>query len=219
MRLRARLAIACAAAFVGAMGAMLAGLGTPGAHAASDVVASEHHHHVAPEITRTVARYPVPSVRLVRADGRSVTLSDELGDDRPVVLTFVYTTCTTICPLTSMTLAELQRRLGAARDHVHLMSISIDPEQDTPARLRDYARKFGAGAQWQHYTGSVEASAAAQRAFGVYRGNKMDHGPVTLVRVHPEDPWTRLEGFATADQLLAELGRDVAGNVATTASR
>lgn len=219
MQRRLRPGMASALAFIGSLSVLVAGLGITRAHAASESVADDHHHHVVPEITRTVASYQVPSVRLVRSDGRSVALSDELGDDRAVVLTFIYTTCTTICPLTSMTLAELQRKLGTQRDHVHLVSISIDPEQDTPARLRDYAQKFGAGPQWQHYTGSVEASAATQRAFAVYRGNKMDHGPVTLVRGRPGDPWARLEGFATADQLLAELNRDAAGGVATTVSR
>jgi len=122
-----------------------------------------HHHHAIPETTRSLADYHAPDLRLVRDDGRTVRLSDELDDGRPVVLSFIYTTCTSICPVTSQTLSELQGKLGAARDGVHLMSISIDPEQDTPARLREYAKKFGAGPEWQHYTGTVAASTASQR--------------------------------------------------------
>jgi cytochrome oxidase Cu insertion factor (SCO1/SenC/PrrC family) len=57
----------------------------------------------------------------------------------------------------------------------------------------------------QHYTGTLAASQTVQRAFDVYRGNKMDHSPATLIRSAPGASWTRLEGFATADQLLAEL--------------
>jgi cytochrome oxidase Cu insertion factor (SCO1/SenC/PrrC family) len=64
---------------------------------------------------------------------------------------------------------ELQHELGLARDHVHLVSISIDPEFDTLARLHEYARRFGAGPEWQHYGGTLAASVAAQRAFGVYQ--------------------------------------------------
>ncbi|MGN6525765.1 MAG: SCO family protein [Burkholderiaceae bacterium] len=168
------------------------------------------HRHVAPEIVRTLANYSLPNVSLVRDDGRRVTLRDEVDDGRPVVVSFVYTTCTTICPLTSMTLAELQRRLDAEHARVHLMSISIDPEEDTPARLRDYARKFGAGSQWQHYTGTVAASVASQRAFDVYRGDKMSHAPVVVLRSRPGGPWIRFEGFVTADQLLADLRPAVA---------
>jgi protein SCO1/2 len=85
------------------------------------------------------------------------------------------------------------------------VSISIDPEFDTPARLREYARKFGAGPEWQHYGGTLAASREVQRAFGAYRGDKMNHAPVTLVRTAPGKEWVRIDGFASADQLLAEL--------------
>lgn len=176
-------------------------LAAPWAMAAED---HAHHHLVAP-FARSIAHYTVPDVTLVRADGRRVQLSEELGDERAVVLSFIYTSCTTVCPMTSATLSELQDKLGPARDLVHLVSISIDPEFDTPARLREYAQRFGAGPEWQHYTGTLAASQRSQRAFDVYRGNKMDHAPVTLVRQQPGDPWVRIEGFATADQLMAEL--------------
>jgi protein SCO1 len=191
-----------------ALGAAIAlGVWAPGA-LAIDAVADEHahhHHHVIPETKRTTAAYQAPDVKLVRDDGKTVQLARELDDGRPVVLSFIYTSCTTVCPMTSATLAELQKKLGPARDHVHLVSITIDPEFDTPARLREYAKKFGAGPEWQHYTGTLAASQTAQRAFDVYRGNKMDHAPATLVRAAPGGPWVRIDGFATADQLLAEL--------------
>lgn len=164
-----------------------------------------HHHAAAPAFARSTATYEVPSVALVRDDGKPVDFSQELDDGRPVVLSFIYTSCTTVCPLTSHTLSQLQNMLGAARDSVHLVSISIDPEFDTPARLHDYAATFGAGPEWQHYTGTLAASKRAQTAFNVYRGNKMDHVPVSLIRSKPGAPWVRIEGFATPEQLLAEL--------------
>jgi len=164
-----------------------------------------HHHHAVPVNARTTANYTVPDVMLVRDDGKPVQLGREMDDGRPVVLSFIYTSCTTVCPLTSLTLAQLQDKLGAARDTVHLMSISIDPEQDTPTRLHEYAKKYGAGPEWQHYTGTLAASRTAQQAFDVYRGNKMEHAPATLIRAAPGAPWVRIDGFATADQLLAEL--------------
>ena len=174
--------------------------------AASSTLQAEHHHAAAStEPVRTTINYIVPTITLVRDDGRSVRLADELNDDRPVVLNFIYTTCPGICPLASHIFSQLQRKLGADRDRVHLVSISIDPEEDTPARLREYAQRYGAGPSWQHYTGTVAASLAAQRAFEVYRGDKMGHTPVTLVRTAPGAPWIRFDGFATPDVLLQEL--------------
>jgi protein SCO1/2 len=178
------------------------------ASAVEPAMADDHahaHHHVMPETLRSVRDYRLPAVSLVREDGKLVVLPDELNDGRPVVLTFIYTSCTTVCPLTSQTLSELQGKLGTARDSVHLVSISIDPEQDTPAKLRQYAQQYGAGPEWQHYTGTLAASQTVQRAFDVYRGNKMDHAPVILVRTAPGANWVRIDGFATAGQLLAEL--------------
>ena len=178
----------------------------PAQHHMEGMSMEEHAHHHAPTaLLRSVVQYQTPDVRLVRDDGRSVTLREEMDDGKPVVLAFIYTTCTTVCPLTSHTLSELQSRLGADRDRVHLVSITIDPEQDTPARLRDYASTYHAGSEWHHYTGTLAASQAAQRAFDVYRGDKMSHSPATFVRTAPGQPWVRLDGFATAEQLLAEL--------------
>jgi protein SCO1/2 len=154
--------------------------------------------------TRSTVQYTVPRVTLVRDDGRSVSLPQEMDDGRPVVLNFIFTSCGSICPLMSQIFGEFQRRLGADAAHVHLMSISTDPEEDTPARLTEYAQQFGAGPTWQHYTGTLAASLAAQRAFDVYRGDKMSHTPVTLLRAAPGKPWRRIDGFMTPDELLHE---------------
>ncbi len=156
----------------------------------------------ASRIRSSVRSYTTPTVQLVRDDGKPVALADELNDGRPVVMNFIFTTCTTICPMMSAVFSQFERRLGPDADKVHLMSISIDPEQDTPARLVEYARKFHAGPEWQHYTGTLAESIAVQQAFDVYRGSKMSHSAVTLMRAAPGRPWLRIDGFATADDLV-----------------
>jgi protein SCO1/2 len=179
--------------------------GAVAADTAVDPHAAHHHMMANTDVRRTVASYVVPRLTMVRADGAPVSLDRELNDGRPVVLNFIFTSCTTICPLTSQVFSLLQHKLGGAHDKVHLVSISIDPEQDTPLRLRAYAARFKAGADWQHYTGTLQASIAAQQAFDVYRGDKSNHSPVTLVRATPGGSWVRLDGFATVDELLAEV--------------
>ncbi|HET7400723.1 MAG TPA: SCO family protein [Usitatibacter sp.] len=175
-----------------------------------------HHEHAAQaanadrELARSSAQYAPPHVALVRQDGKRVDFASVLDDGRPVFLNFIYTTCTAICPPMSQTFATLQRKLGAERDKVHMISVSIDPEQDTPARLAEYAAQFGAGPQWEFYTGSVEASIAVQKAFGVWHGDKMSHTPLTLVRLSPGSEWVRYDGFVTAEMLARDFRRDVA---------
>ena len=238
--MNARLGVLGASLGVGV--SLLAGLYAPGAsadqgvdqagqpaqaHAVMQVPAHQARHAQAseegaqptdlPAVTRTLVNYLVPRIPLVRDDGREVTLRDELDDGRAVVLNFIYTSCSGICPLASHVFSELQRGLGAERDHVHLVSISIDPEEDTPRRLHEYAQRYSAGPSWQHYTGTVSASIAAQRAFGVYKGDKMGHTPVTLLRTAPGAPWVRFDGFATADMLLKELRGQGEATVASAA--
>lgn len=184
------------------IGAALLALGAGHDVARAHDGAGGDHAERAP--TRSLRRYAVPAVRLVRDDGTAISLPDELNDGRPVVLNFIFTTCTTICPMMSSVFAQLEQRLGADASRVHLMSISIDPEQDTPARLHAYAQKFHAGPGWQHYTGTLAASVAAQRAFDVYRGGKMSHSLVTLMRAAPGKPWLRIEGFVTPEELVRD---------------
>ncbi len=157
----------------------------------------------------TAVDYSLPNVKLLRDDDKKVTLNEELNDGRPVFVNFVYTTCTTFCPVLSHTFSQLQKKLGVEANKVHLVSFSIDPERDTPSRLREYANKYKAGPYWNHYTSSIEDSIAIQQAFDVYRGDKMNHPPVALLRMAPNKPWLRFDGFANADDLLAEYRKQL----------
>jgi protein SCO1 len=192
-------------AVLGAIGTIIcAGAASP--LALADAVMMPPMHEGNPVQTMRVAAVAlvIPDIQLIRENGNRVSLPRELDDGRAVLVNFIFTTCATICPLSSQTFSVFQDKLGADRDKVHLVSISIDPEQDTPVRLRDYAKQFSAGPNWQHYTGTLAASLAAQRAFGVYRGDKMGHTPVTLLRAAPGKSWRRIDGFATPDDLLRE---------------
>jgi protein SCO1 len=164
---------------------------------------ADHQMDMTAIVQRSEANYTAPDVKLVRDDGKTVSLPAELNDGRPVVLNFIYTSCTTICPMSSQVFEQFQERLGA-RQPVHLVSISIDPEQDTPVRLRAYAKQFHAAPGWNHYTGTAAATSAVQRAFNAYRGDKMSHTALTLTRAAPGKPWIRMEGFASVEDLLAE---------------
>jgi len=166
----------------------------------------QHHHHgEAPQgIKRSEASYGIPLLRLLRQDGSIAEFPDELETGRAVLLNFIYTSCTAICPMTTQVFSGVQERLLGEHAALDLVSISIDPEYDTPARLAAYARKFGAGEHWHFYTGTQAASIALQKAFNVYRGDKMNHAPVSFLRATPGKPWIRLDGFASPEQLVRE---------------
>jgi protein SCO1/2 len=167
-----------------------------------------HHHHAMPSpsdgYTRWRASYLIPDVSLVDRNGATQSLGNVLDDARPVMLNFIFTTCGAICPIMSATFAKVQAALGSEGNGLHMVSISIDPEYDTPEVLKAYAKRFGAGDRWQMLTGSLDDSIRVQRAFDVYRGNKMNHVPLTFLHAKPGQSWLRLEGFASAADLLHE---------------
>lgn len=187
--------------------ALLAALGCAAA-------AKGQHHHGAPapqpRYARTEAAYAPPDVPLVDAGGASTRLTTVLAADGPLFLQFMFTSCTTVCPVMSTSFAGAQSRLGPNEARLRFVSISIDPAYDTPERLRGYAKRFNAGAQWQFFTGRAEDIAAVQKAFASYPGNnKMQHVPVTFFRAEAGARWVRLEGLPNAEQLLDEYRRAV----------
>lgn len=151
---------------------------------------------------RSLLAVRLPAVRLRAHSGPTIDFGSSLDEQRPALLNFIFTSCTTICPPLSQTFAAVQERLGARRDSLQMVSVSIDPEHDSPGRLRDYAARFGAGNQWRFFTGTVEAVDAVQRAFNVYRPDKMGHTPVTFIRPKGSRQWVRLDGYAGPDELL-----------------
>lgn len=159
---------------------------------------------------RSEQRYAVPDVTLVDEAGRPVRLRELLAGDEPVMVNFIFTTCQVICPVMSRIFAGVQRELGPEAARVRLVSISIDPEQDTPERLRAYAARFGAGPGWTFLTGRIQDVVAVERAFDAYLGDKMNHRPVTLLRQGHDRPWVRLDGFASPADLAREYRQQVA---------
>lgn len=175
--------------------------------------AGEHDHHAHGQgmdalrgvYTRSASLYNIPDLKLVDMNGEMVSLRERLGGNGPIMLNFIYTSCTAICPVMSATFYHVQGQLGSESNKLRMVSISIDPEHDTPTALKEYASKFRAGPQWRMLTGSAENSIAVQRAFGVYRGDKMNHAPATFIRAGGADkPWVRLDGFASAPDIIKE---------------
>lgn len=172
--------------------------------AAADAPPPCHAHAASaePRARETRAAYAVPDVTLVDQGGRPVKLRDLLAAGRPVALDFIFTTCRSICPVLSASFASLHRQVG---DDVDFVSISIDPEFDTPAVLAAYAGRFAVGSRWTLLTGKPADIAAVQKAFDAFSGGKESHRPLTFVRAAGGGEWTRHEGFPATSTLVASL--------------
>lgn len=151
------------------------------------------------------ARVEVPDVELVDQDGKAVRIRPLLLSGKPVVVSFIFTTCTTICPMISTIVARAQDQLGdrAGRD-VRLVSLSVDPGRDTPARLKAYAARHRAGPGWTWLTGDRGAVERVLRGMGAYTPSFADHPPMVLVG-DGKGAWTRLNGFPSPAAIVAEV--------------
>jgi protein SCO1 len=118
----------------------------------------------------------VTNVPVVTQDGKTLNFYDDLIKDKIVVLSFIYTSCKDICPLATSRLGEAQELLGdrVGRD-IFFYSISIDPEHDTPQRLKQYADAFHAGPGWLFLTGLPEDIQLIRYKFGDRRPDLGDH--------------------------------------------
>ncbi|MEJ2467036.1 MAG: SCO family protein [Candidatus Thiodiazotropha sp.] len=148
--------------------------------------------------------YKAPDVVLIADDQNEVNLAELFTTDRPVMLNFIFTTCTTICPVLSASFEQVQTLLGEEAEEVMMVSISIDPEYDTPEKLAEYSSRFSAGSQWKFLTGQINDVISVEKAFDIYRGSKTNHEPVTYLRSGNSTEWLRIEGFASAREIVAE---------------
>lgn len=145
----------------------------------------------------------LPSVALMPMRGPAAPLTQRIRTADAVMLNFIFTSCTSVCPPMSQIFASAQERMGARAAELQLVSVSIDPEHDTPKRLLAYSERFGAGPSWSFHTGSQAAVDTVLRAFHIYRPDKMGHTPATFIKPRGQNGWLQVDGFARADRLLA----------------
>jgi protein SCO1/2 len=157
----------------------------------------------------------VPDVPLIDQDGKPVRFYTDLVKGKVVALNFIFTTCTTVCPPMGANFAKLEK-LTAGKD-VHLISVSIDPAADTPERLREWSRKFGAGPNWTLLTGTRDDVVRLLKALGVYTASISEHSPLVLLGNEPAHRWTRAYGLAPPAKLAGLIDRIAAPAAAGTA--
>ncbi|MBI2276151.1 MAG: SCO family protein [Dechloromonas sp.] len=200
-------------------------LGAAGAAGAADDHAGHHHHHgsaasaAAPAVDEHAhhrapapaeppqsVRLKLPDSALIDQDGRTQRLVSEVMGDKVIVASFVYTSCTTICPVVSTLFSQVQDKLGGLLDQqVRLLSLSVDPARDTPARLKSYAESHGARPGWLWLTGQQPDVTAALKGFGTYTANFKDHPVVIMIGDGKSGQWVRYYGFQDPERLAAQV--------------
>ena len=146
----------------------------------------------------------ISDTNLLDQDGHRVRLLSDVVSDKVVVVSFIYTSCTDVCPMVSHTLSQLQDQLGGLLEsQVRLVSLTVDPARDTPAKLKAYSALYGARPGWQWLTGAASDVTEALKGFGVYSANFEQHAGVILVGDGRSGKWTRVYETEDVQRLLA----------------
>jgi len=158
-----------------------------------------------------LANLRIPDTQVLDQNGRRLNFYTDLVKGKTVVINFVFTTCTNICPSLTATFRGLQQDLGerAGRD-VQLISISVDPTTDVPERLKAYADRFKAGPGWTFVTGSKSEIDGLLKALGALAAVKTDHTPMVLIGNDSAGYWTRTYGLAPRSALLKTINEAAA---------
>lgn len=161
-----------------------------------------HAGHAAGAELTPAAKY-FTDVELLDQNGRKLKFYSDILKGKTVVVNALFTTCTGVCPPISRNFERIQQALGQrlGKD-VFLVSITVDPETDTPAKLKEYAERFHARPGWSFLTGKKENVDWALYKLGQYVEEKNQHTSILIVGNEATGLWKKAFGLASADDLI-----------------
>jgi len=145
-------------------------------------------------------------LELLTQDSKRVKFKSDVIADKLVAMTFIYTSCTTVCPVYNAIFTQLQDMLGQrlGKDVV-LITMTLDPARDIPGRMKKEAEKFGAKPGWVYLTGNKQNVDQVLRGLDAYFPDFTQHPPMAIVGDGKTGTWQRFNGFPQAETLLAMI--------------
>jgi protein SCO1/2 len=153
-----------------------------------------------------------PNSLLQTHDGRTVRFYDDLVRGKTVIFNMMYAVCTRLCPVTTANLIQVQQALGSrvGRD-IFMYSLTLRPEFDTPAALRDYVRQYDIGPGWTFLTGSPAEMDLIRRRLGFYDVDPVADAELSqhtgMIRFGDErrDRWAMSPAASSASQIARAI--------------
>jgi cytochrome oxidase Cu insertion factor (SCO1/SenC/PrrC family) len=149
----------------------------------------------------TAAAY-FPNLELLTQDNKPVRFYDDLLKGKVVLINFLFTTCKGVCSPMTANLAKVQKYLGErVGKEVVMLSISVDPETDTPPVLKKYSDSFHAQPGWYFLTGDKKNVDTVLTKLGGYVADKQQHSAVLLVGNVPTGEWLKVPAMSSATEI------------------
>ncbi len=145
----------------------------------------------------------IPNLQVKTQDGKTVRFYDDLIKGKIVIISFIYTSCTDICPLTTARLSQLEDQLGDAvgRD-VFMISMTVDPRRDTPEKIKEFSSAFQTGPGWTFVTGDPEDIRAINYKFGERSEILGEHRNQIVLGNDATGEWQRDSAFSDLNRLV-----------------
>jgi cytochrome oxidase Cu insertion factor (SCO1/SenC/PrrC family) len=143
---------------------------------------------------------------LLTQDGKPVKFYTDVLRGKLVLISFIYTNCTDICPTLMHNLVDVQEKLGEkfGKD-VFFVSISVDPEDDTPEELKKYAERYEAKPGWTFLTGKKENVDWVIYKLGQYTADFEDHSMTFLLGDVKNAKWAKLKGDSEPEVVSVKI--------------
>ena len=144
--------------------------------------------------------------RLLDQDGREVRFYTDALRGKIVLISFLYTSCTDICPILTHNLSDVQNSLGDrfGKD-VFFVSISVDPEDDTPEELKKYAERYETKPGWTFLTGPKKDVDAVIRRFGEFQEDFEDHSMTFVLGDVKNARWSKMRGDQPPETVMPRI--------------
>lgn len=181
-----------------------------GARAPGEVPPSAAQDVPKPAVPRrldeNVQRNYFTDLPLLDQGGKTVRFYTDILKGRVVLVSFIYTNCTDICPILMHNLVDVQERLGDrfGKD-VFFVSISVDPEDDTPEELKKYALRYEAKPGWIFLTGKKENVERVIYKLGQYVRDFEEHSTTFLLGDVPNARWSKLKGDSAPGAIVLKV--------------
>lgn len=144
----------------------------------------------------------VPDIEVVNQDGKHVRFNSQVVEGRIAIVTGFFTTCSSMCPITQEKLSQVARQLGPrlGKDVV-IVSVSVDAENDTPARMKEWGEKFHIGPGWTLVSGNRAEVDTLLKSLGLFVPLPQRHQSALMVG-STASGWVRVSSWSSSEKLV-----------------
>lgn len=165
----------------------------------------------------TTVELSVPDIQVVNQSGEHVRFNSDVVKGRVAVITSFLTNCSAFCPITQEKLAKLAKVLGDKMGReVVFISVSVDPENDTPEQMKAWGEKFHVGTGWSLVSGKKEDMETLLKSLGLYVAIPQRHQSALLIG-NQKSGWSRVSSWSTAEKLARIVDEHESGKAGASA--